>query len=604
MGADRPDRRPGGGGRTLTLRRAIVVPAVPSFSVDGGFRYAVGPELDVRPGVLVRIPLGGRRVRGYVLDVDETDDVSGLRPIAALSGDQPVFDTALLETLRWAAHHYVTPLSTMLERAAPPNNPRRPPQTLNPPPAPAPDTMTAVVAASADGRRVPPTVVLASHPPVDRLAATAVAILGNGRSTMFVTATTTEAEELFESLSAAAPGHVVIAHGDMPDRSITGAWSRATAPCILVGTPRVSCWPVADLGAAVVIEEGRRAMKDRQTPTVHVRDILRKRAQLERFPLVVVGPTPTTEILATGPAIVSTRGTRLWGLVEVVDRRAETTGGAILTDPVRRALAAVTRRGGRTFVFGHRKGYSAATRCVSCRTLRTCGSCGSRPDPGERCTRCGAELGPCIQCGGTRFEPLGAGVGRLVAEVGRVVGSEFVAPAPGPARVVVGTERDVIGVSDLDLVILPDFDGLLHGTNYRSAEDALRLGGRLAGLVGRGSGRRMMVQTSEPESPVVRALVKADPLIALESELVTRRTMGYPPSGELIVLEIGGGPRPDVAELAEHADVLGPAPHGDGHRWLVGGPDLGRARSVLRPMVQRWRDSGLRVRIDVDPIDL
>ncbi|MEX2424788.1 MAG: hypothetical protein WD990_12495 [Acidimicrobiia bacterium] len=586
------------------MRRAVVVPAVPSFSVDGGFRYAVPDDLAVRPGLLVRVPLGGRRVRGYVLDVEDAEDLSGLKPIGALSGDQPVFDSALLDTLRWAAHHYVTPLSTMLERAAPPNNPRTPPGRLHPPPAAASETLAAVVNAALGAKRVPPTVVLASQPPVAQLAATAVEILGHGRSTMFVTATTAEAEALFEALSAAAPGHVVIAHGDMPDRSITGAWTRATTPCILVGTPRVSCWPVAALGAGIVIEEGRRAMKDRQTPTLHVRDILRKRAQLERFPLVVVGPTPTTEILATSPTIVSTPGARLWGLVEVVDRRSETTGGSILTDPVRRALAAVTRRGGRSFVFGHRKGYSAATRCVACRTLRTCVSCGSRPDPGERCTRCGAELGPCVECGATRFEPLGAGVGRVVAEVGRIVGSEFVAPAPGDAAVVVGTERDLVGVAGLDLVILPDLDGLLRGTNYRSAEDALRLAARLAGLVARGSGRRMMVQTSEPEHPVVRALVKADPLIALEAELVTRRTMGYPPLGELIVIEVSGGPPPVLAPLSELADVLGPAPHGEGHRWLLTGPDLGRARTALRPMVQRWRDSGLRVRIDVDPIDL
>jgi primosomal protein N' (replication factor Y) (superfamily II helicase) len=195
-------------------------------------------------------------------------------------------------------------------------------------------------------------------------------------------------------------------------------------------------------------------------------------------------------------------------------------------------------------------------------------------------------------------------VGRVVAEVGRIVGAEHVAPAPGPAPVVVGTERDMVGVADLDLVILPDLDGLLHGTNYRAAEDALRLGARLAGLVGRGSGRRMMIQTSEPEHPVVRALVKADPLIALEAELETRRVMGYPPSGELIVIEVSGGPKPDIVTLSEHADVLGPAPHGEGYRWLVTGPDLGHTRTALRSMVQRWRDSGLRVRIDVDPIDL
>ena len=192
----------------------------------------------------------------------------------------------------------------------------------------------------------------------------------------------------------------------------------------------------------------------------------------------------------------------------------------------------------------------------------------------------------------------------MVAEVGRIVGAANVTAAPGDAAVVVGTERDLVGVQNLDLVVIPDFDGLIHGTNFRSAEDALRLGARLAAAVGRGAGQRMMVQTSEPDHPVVRALVKADPLPALRSELDIRRRMGYPPSGELAVLEISRGAPPDLSTLAGHCDILGPAPHGDGSRWLLGARDLGEAKVALRPLVQRWRDSGLRVRIDADPIDL
>lgn len=606
MGADRSDRRAGGGGGSLTPRAARIVPAVPSFSVDGGFKYLIPDPLDaqIETGSLTRIPLGGRRVRGYVVGIEEVGgEGERLKPIATLSGDLPVFDPTLLESLRWAAHHYVSPLASMLERAAPPNNPRRPGARANPSPPAGDGELGEVVAAVLAGRRVRPTAVLASRAPREMIAATATALLTHGRSTVVVTATTTEAEDLFEVLAAAAPGHCVIAHGDMPDGAVTGAWSRATEPCVVIGTPRVAAWPIARLGAAFVLEEGRRAMKDRQTPTVHVRDLLRRRSQSERFALVVVGPTPTSEILATGPRIVRS-ASRLWPLVEVVDRRDHPGGGAVLTDPVKRALAAVTGRGGRSFVFGHRKGYSAASWCVACRTVRRCPECGSRPDPGDACTRCGARLGVCVECGGGRFEALGAGVGRIVADAGRVVGADVVAAAPETAPVVVGTERDILGLADLDLVVIPDLDGLIHGTNYRAAEDALRLGARLAGLVGRGSGRRMIVQTSDPGHPVVRALIKADPLPALTAELEDRRAMGYPPSGELAVLEIAGGEPPDLGPVREACEVLGPAAHRDAARWLLQSADLGRAKQALRPLVQRWRDSGLRVRIDVDPIDL
>ena len=192
----------------------------------------------------------------------------------------------------------------------------------------------------------------------------------------------------------------------------------------------------------------------------------------------------------------------------------------------------------------------------------------------------------------------------MVAEVGRVVGAGFVDAAPADTAVIVGTERDLVGMGGMDLAILPDFDGLLFGTDYRAAEDSLRLAARLAGLVGRGSGRRMIVQTSAPDHPVVRALVRADPIAALDAEMVVRAEMGYPPSGELMVVETSGPETPHLSVLEEFCSVLGPAERTDGVRWLLQAPDLTRARTALRPMVQRWRDSGLRVRIDVDPIDL
>lgn len=540
-------------------------------------------------------------MRGFVLDVDD-GDTSGLKEITARSGDVPVFDRHLLETLRWAAIHYVSPLAMMLERSAPPNNPRGVTAAGGFVAASSRTGMDEVVSAGLERRHVPITIVLSAHPPTDLLAATAARLLEQDRSTMIVAATAHEAEDVFESISGEVPGRAVVAHGDMADRNITGAWSRAQAPSVVVGTPRVATWPIFQLGAAIVIEEGRRAMKDRQTPTIHVREILRARSQRERFPLVVTGPVPTTEVLSTGPRVVGTAG-RLWGNVEVIDQREESTRGNVLTDPAKRALAAVTRRGGTSFVFAHRRGYAAASRCVGCRTLRRCPGCGSRPDPGDVCTRCGAALGPCVECGGARFEPLGAGVGRLVAEVGRVVGSDQVGPAPTDLPVVVGTERDVLDLTEVDLVVMPDLDGLLHGTNYRAAEDALRLTARLAGLA-LGSGRRMMVQTSDPSHHVVRSLVRGDPLPALRAELETRQAFSYPPAGELAVLEVTDGGGDGLEALETLCSVLGPAPHGSGKRWLLQGPNLRDAKVALRPIVQRWRDSGAKVRIDVDPIDL
>lgn len=594
----------------MPLESAVrVVPAVPTMAVDGGFWYAIPPGLDPALGQVVRVPLGGRRVRGWVVERAARDPV-GLRPVVAIVGRSTVFDRPLLDTLAWAAHHYVAPLAVVLERVMPPN--LAPGEVPAPPPftGRVPSGALAGVGAGAVAGRRRTTVWLDGSDPGEWLGDLAVPVLAAARSMLVVLGTAEEVVRATERLRPVLGGQVVAVHPGLDSRALTAAWAQARhRGGVVVGTPRAAAWPVAGLALAVVGEEGRRAMKDRQTPTIHVRDFLRARAARSRHSLLFAGPTPSVEVLAGGPEILRAPGRRrVWALVEVVDRAGQAPGSGLLTEPARQAIRAVVRGGGRVFVFAHRRGYAAAARCGACRTLRRCPTCGSRPDPGPECRRCGAALGACRACGATRFEPLGAGVERVREEVARVVGREVVALHPGPAPVTVGSERDLTTLEPCDLAVVVDLDGLVFGTNYRSAEEALRVGARLAGRVRGGSGRRMIVQTSAPDHPVVTALRRGDPLEFGAAEIAVRGSFGYPPAGELVVVEMRGGAVAgadgELRAAAAGAAVLGPATTPAGLRWLVQGRDLAPFREAARPLVQRWRDAGATVRIDVDPIDL
>jgi primosomal protein N' (replication factor Y) len=366
-------------------------------------------------------------------------------------------------------------------------------------------------------------------------------------------------------------------------------------------------WHVGHPGVFAVLEESRRAMKDRQTPTVAVRDVVLERARRLRVPALFAGPTPSLDLMARRPRVVRGPG-RVWPLVEVVDRHEDPPGGGLLAERTRQAIRITVNSGGAVFLFAHRRGYSAASRCASCRALRKCRSCGSRPDPGTECRRCGAVLGPCDSCGGARFEPLGAGVGRIVDEATRITGRGKTAEYPTTAPVMVGTERDLSDLEPMDLIVMVDADGLVFGTNYRAAEEALRIGARLAGRLRTGSGRRLIVQTNEPDNAVVAALRRGDPLDFGVVELVQRTRFGYPPAADLIVLEAKGGP-PDLVDselrkVARRAQVHGPAPADGANRWLIQGKIDLDTRRAFRPVLQRLRDSGFSLRVDVDPIDL
>ena len=118
----------------------------------------------------------------------------------------------------------------------------------------------------------------------------------------------------------------------------------------------------------------------------------------------------------------------------------------------------------------------------------------------------------------------------------------------------------------------------------------------------------MLVQTSQPDHPLIVAVRRGDPLGYLDHEMSERRRLGYPPAADLLVVEIRGEVGRVDEDLREAADpdvaILGPAVTFDAHRWLIQGPGLGGYKLALRPLVQRWRDSGSTVRIDVDPLDL
>ena len=589
-------------------RAARVVPDVASFSVDDGFWYSTPEHLeeDLSIGTIVRVPLSGRRVRGWVVEFADARP-GKLKDIAGVSGTGPVFDKPLLQGLLWAAHHYVAPVSTLLSRVTPPNLPREFPASAAARGADLGGSpLDEVVARSADGQTNPVTAVVANWHDLAFLDALGP-LFTSGRSVLVVAASVAEVESL-ESVGRKRWGEVAVAVKSDDDAADTRAWEAAQAPPrLVVGTPKVAAWQIANLGLTIVVEESRRAMKDRQTPTLHVRDLLIKRSRLEGFNLVFYGPTPGVELLSSGADVIKPFN-RAWPLVEVVDRSDDEPGTGFLAARSVAALSAMARSGRRSFVFTHRRIGLGSTRCSNCRQLRSCASCGARLGRVEKCPKCGTDAGPCQKCGGVEFEEMGTVPERLVAELNRKLSGADAAVHPSEASITVGTERDLAGLGEVGLAVAADVDGMLMGTGYRTSEEALRQLARLASVLTPGKGTRLILQTSRPESLLVSTMRRGDPIPYLERVLVERAREGFPPSAEMIAVEIRGdlpdGASDALAAMEESgAVVLGPMAVGDGQRWLLTGR-LGKARLELRGLVGRWRDRGATVRVDADPIDV
>lgn len=529
------------------------MPDIPTFAVDDGFWYSIPDHLaaDIQVGTIVRVPLSGRRVRGWVVESSSNRE-GKLKEIAGVSSAVSVFDDKLLGTLLWAARHYVAPVSVMLGKATPPNLPKAIPHANHDYPGahPGDHPILDLAVAAAAGERRPSRVVLGQWQHLDWLDSLAP-ILKDRRSALIIAASAAEVDRICRR---ALPiyGEALVEIGSMSDADLTRGWESAQSPGrIVVGTPRVSTWVVGALAMFVVLEEGRRAMKDRQTPTVHVREVVRKRALIEGCGVAFFGPTPSVEVLSAG-AEVTRVGNRAWPLVEIVDRSDEAPGSGQLSSRVIAAIRAMVDSREDSFVF-------ASHRMID----------------------------------------------RIVGEINARLGAPVAGIVSTASPVTVGAERDLAGLRPVSLTIATNVDGMLMGVGYRAGEEALRQLARLANSLKSGSGHRMMVQTFDVTGPLVETLRKGDPIPYLERVLVERAKTGMPPSTDMIAVEVRGE-LPDRLDLELRelpaASVMGPIEVEEGRRWLVQG-DLEKARPDLRQMVRRWRDSGAIVRIDADPID-
>lgn len=572
-----------------------VVPEIPSFSVDDGFTYLVPDGKAVSVGSKVRVKVSGRRLSGYVTAMMEAPHGRRLLPLEGVSGDIPLFDEGTLDVCRWVATHYVAPLSVVLKRTGPPNVARSGGSSRRGVDVPR------VSGVSGVGYTV-------SRAPHATAIRDAVDEAPTGSALGVVVPTASEARSVSAGLSEIFGDRVVVATSSMPGNETTAAWvAAATDPdTILVGTREIALWPLCNERSWVLVEDGRRVMKSPSTPTTHVREILVERTRHRGGYLRVIGPLPTLEILAMGATIEEPQA-RWWPTVEVIDRTLEPPGASLFTERAKRAISGTSAERRRTFVLVTARGYAPAFRCVSCGTLRTCRVCVTTASSEDRCRRCAAALGACVVCSGTRFDPLGAGIGRVVDDISRFVGRDKVGQAGGNSLVAVGSERDLVDLGRVDLGVVVDVDGMAGAPHYRAREDTLRLLARLANRVEGGAGRRLIVQTSNVSQPVITALGSGRATAFLKEESEVRKRAGFPPFGELIAIETsGGGDADKVIRSATEglATVRGPAQMRDRLRWLVSGDSLHEARISLRGAVESLRNKGSKVRVDADPIDL
>jgi len=570
---------------------------------------------DVRVGSLVRVPLHGRRVAGWVVREGSEDGAASpasgrrdLKPLLKVSSWGPPAPVVALT--EWAAWRWAGRRSSFLRAASPPVMVRGLP---TPPPVLSRGTWHQAPRSTGQNQ-------LVRLPPAADLAAV---VAEQGERVLVLAPTHADANGVVRALRKAG---VDVA-------ALPREWAKARAGgCTVVGA-RAAAWaPVDDLAgdleAIVVLDGHDEAYQDERAPTWHATDVAIERARRAGIPCIVTSPCPDLGLLAwCDPVTPSRRDERDgWPVVDVLDRRADDPRSGLYGE----RLVALLRRADRAVCVLNRKGRARLLACNACGELARCEACGAAlagalagadtegegDTEGLVCTRCGLERPTvCARCGATRMKTLRVGVSKAREEieailrrpVAEVTGASDAGTLP-EAPVVIGTEavlHRITANDGVDLVAFLDLDQELLAPRYRAAEEALALlarAGRILG--GRRSGARLALQTRLPQHEVVEAALHGDPERVADVERERRRALRFPPFAALAA--VSGPSAPELAERLSAlvgVDVLGPS---DG-RWLVRADDnaaLADALAAAGRHVAGGRAAARRagrLRVEVDP---
>ena len=578
----------------------------------------------MRVGTIVRVPLHGRRVRGWVVadGVEPEARRSELRPLAKVVSAGP--SPEVVELCRWAAWRYAGPLPLLLRSASPPNvvPPSGDPElhtAVFPPREAAPEGIdAAAVDALATRERG-----LLAWPPSAEWQSLVGALVASEASTIVVAPDSSRVRALVDDLRRCGR-EVIVVRGNEPDARRTESWDRARAGATVIVGGRVAVLaPVPDLAAILVLDEGDESLKEERAPTWNARELALERARRAGARCTLVSPAPTLEAeAAAGPPARPIRPFERdgWPRFDAVDLRDEPPGRGLFSDALTAALHATLDRGARAVCVVNRKGRAHLLVCGQCGHIAQCEVCDAavaETEGGLVCKRCGTERPRvCLHCHSTRFARRRPGVTRVREEMAALLSRVTVAEVDAAtaalpsAAVLVGTEavlhRADATPAGIELVAFLEFDQELLATRYRAAEQALWLLVRAARVVGgrRGDGR-VLVQTRVPDHDVVEAALAADPTIVADAERARRRILGFPPFGGLA--EVSGAP--DAVDVACAAllsaralRVLGPVAVGTSSRALVQAESADVLCDALAEVdLTPARERG-RLRIDVDPL--
>ncbi|MEY4891933.1 MAG: primosomal protein [Bacteroidota bacterium] len=398
-----------------------------------------------------------------------------------------------------------------------------------------------------------------------------------GRQVLYLLPEIALTSQIIRRLQQHFGGGVGVYHSRFSGNERVEIWNevRSGKIRVMLGARSALFLPFTDLGLIICDEEHDASYKQQDpAPRYHARDAAIYLAARHEAKVLLGSATPSLESFyhAQQGKYGYVELTQRFGAgelpsLQVIDTRAilkEDRTRVSMTPPLMKRMEEVLAQKRQIILFQNRRGYSPYQLCILCGWIPQCEHCDvsltyHKKSNQLRCHYCGSSyplVQRCHACGHDQFGQRSFGTERIEEQLqlhfpkariarmdvdtvkGKQAHDQLIQQfEAGEVDILVGTQMVVKGLDfdRVDLVGILDADGLMHFADFRASERAFQLMEQVSGRAGRKQANgQVLVQTSDPEHPILKWVAAHDYIGFYEAELKKRQAFGYPPFSRMI----------------------------------------------------------------------
>jgi primosomal protein N' (replication factor Y) len=449
----------------------------------------------------------------------------------------------------------------------------------------------------------------------------------SGKSAILLTPEIGLTPQLAQTFIDSFPDCVVILHSTLTPAQRRDEWLKVLStkqPVIVIGPRSAIFSPVHNLGLIIIDECHDGAYKQEAAPYYQTTRVAAKLAELNQIKLILGTATPLVSdyyaLASKGLPIARMQQLATQSNHEVVIEtvnlkdRDGFSRSQWISNKLIEQLSLTLQRGGQSLVFLNRRGTARLVICHNCGWQALCPRCDlpltyHGDSHSLRCHTCGfRDKAPaaCPSCKSVDIVFKSVGTKTIVSELQRILPkarimrfdsdtkkadrleANYEAVKHGEVDILVGTQMLSKGLDlpKLELLGIIMADTSLSFPDFTAEERTYQMLSQVLGRVGRGHRQgHVVLQSFNPDGPVIQAAIKRDYKTFYQSQLLERKMYKFPPFYYLLKLTCSRASSASAEKAARtladkiqasklSVEIAGPSPafiekNNDKYQWQI-----------------------------------